>query len=563
MKINMRLLLLCVAMVTAAQGDLVHTRVHRFIDISSHIASTITSIEVKNEASQASSRYTVAVPSTRAESLAYISLETTQGNVSFVREPAAASGGHMLFHAPLVLAPGETAAAKIYTSFVGLLAPLPASIAQNENQLVKYTDTHHFYSPYRSQEEETTVELGTTVIESRSSLPPSKVAGSSLRYGPYKATTAFSSGGAGLHVHYECNRPFVTMTSVERRVEVSHWGGAVSISDDYGVLHSGAVLKGPFSRFEYQRNPKAHGASAFRALTATLPADASGVYYGDDTGNITTATLTSTNTSLIVAMQARFPMFGGWRNRFQLLYELPSGSLLTREEGREVLSLAVHIPIEGAVARRLTVRVGIPEGATDARIEQGDGLVQFEELARETAPRHLDWAGKEVLVLRSLQPLVPAHGGAGPLRISYKLGWIGSLRRPLALAVTAVCLLAGFVGLSVVTASLNQCTERDVVAALLEQYALAVKTKSSLLKERELKREGDKRLAQCNREIEVVKADLGKISRSEAVKLRRLEEHWPSLEEARLKAKTEEQWAEVGSRCEGLARDARDSLAAW
>ena len=61
-------------------------------------------------------------------------------------------------------------------------------------------------------------------------------------------------------MHYECNRPFVTMEEVDRRVDISP-DGEVTVTDHYSLLHSGAALKGPFSRFDYQRNQKANTAT--------------------------------------------------------------------------------------------------------------------------------------------------------------------------------------------------------------------------------------------------------------------------------------------------------------
>lgn len=39
---------------------------------------------------------------------------------------------------------------------------------------------------------------------------------------------------------------------MERIVEVSHWGN-IAVEEHIDMRHSGATLKGPFSRFDYQR----------------------------------------------------------------------------------------------------------------------------------------------------------------------------------------------------------------------------------------------------------------------------------------------------------------------
>jgi len=54
-------------------------------------------------------------------------------------------------------------------------------------------------------------------------------------------------------VHYENNSPFLTVTQMTRVIEVSHWGN-IAIEETYDLVHSGAVLKGPFSRYDYQRH---------------------------------------------------------------------------------------------------------------------------------------------------------------------------------------------------------------------------------------------------------------------------------------------------------------------
>lgn len=98
-----------------------------------------------------------------------------------------------------------------------------------------------------------------------------------------------------------------------REVEVSHWGklerlpfncsgymflsiaiGNIAVEDIYELKHAGAVLKGGFSRFEYQARRGAPSPS-FRSLTASLPAQAHDIYYRDQIGNISTSGMTYTD----------------------------------------------------------------------------------------------------------------------------------------------------------------------------------------------------------------------------------------------------------------------------
>ena len=52
-------------------------------------------------------------------------------------------------------------------------------------------------------------------------------------------------------VHYECNFPFVVATVVERKIEISHWGGNIAVEEYVELENKGALLKGTFSRLDY------------------------------------------------------------------------------------------------------------------------------------------------------------------------------------------------------------------------------------------------------------------------------------------------------------------------
>lgn len=55
-----------------------------------------------------------------------------------------------------------------------------------------------------------------------------------------------------MKIHYENNSPFLVVTRLERVIEISHWGN-IAVEETIDLLHSGALLKGPFSRYDYQR----------------------------------------------------------------------------------------------------------------------------------------------------------------------------------------------------------------------------------------------------------------------------------------------------------------------
>lgn len=55
-----------------------------------------------------------------------------------------------------------------------------------------------------------------------------------------------------MKIHYENNAPFLTISSITRTIEVSHWGN-IAVEETIDLRHTGAYLKGPFSRYDYQR----------------------------------------------------------------------------------------------------------------------------------------------------------------------------------------------------------------------------------------------------------------------------------------------------------------------
>lgn len=75
-----------------------------------------------------------------------------------------------------------------------------------------------------------------------------------IHLSPRLATTFLLSLQDAFKVHYENNSPFLTITSMTRVIEVSHWGN-IAVEENVDLKHTGAVLKGPFSRYDYQRQP--------------------------------------------------------------------------------------------------------------------------------------------------------------------------------------------------------------------------------------------------------------------------------------------------------------------
>lgn len=211
---------------------------------------------------------------------------------------------------------GQTIRLTLKQHFTGRLVPLPVFISQGEPQLVVFSGSAVWVSPYDTTRQTTTVQLPSRRVEDYSVVEPTRQQRTTLVYGPYDATVAGSR--EPMRVHFENNSPFITADSVEREIEVSHWGN-VAVEEHYEVHHAGAKLAGGFSRLDYQvwqhtcgracvlvasptsppptPQTKSVKSSSFRKFTCVLPASASGMYYRDIIGNISTSEVSRTRRS--------------------------------------------------------------------------------------------------------------------------------------------------------------------------------------------------------------------------------------------------------------------------
>jgi oligosaccharyltransferase complex subunit alpha (ribophorin I) len=106
-----------------------------------------------------------------------------------------------------------------------------------------------------------------------------------------------------------------------RVIEVSHWGN-IAVEETIDMYHSGAKLKGSFSRFDLMRRQGAQ--SSVKSFKTLLPPTAKDVYYRDEIGNISTSNLRESSEQVELELRPRFPLFGGWRTHYTVGYNVPS-----------------------------------------------------------------------------------------------------------------------------------------------------------------------------------------------------------------------------------------------
>lgn len=173
-----------------------------------------------------------------------------------------------------------------------------------------------------------------------------------------------------MSIHYLNNYPMAKFSSMSKELEVSHWG-AITVEEIYELKHAGAVLKGGFSRFDYQMR-RTGSSPSFRNLVTTLPGTASNIYYRDQIGNISTSEMkTDKNGDIELEIQARFPIFGGWQTQFYLGYMIPTENALfvDAETGKFSLKFDFFTAFNDVWVEDMEIKVILPEGCTDISVK--------------------------------------------------------------------------------------------------------------------------------------------------------------------------------------------------
>ena len=157
---------------------------------------------------------------------------------------------------------------------------------------------------------------------------------------------------------------------------MSHWG-SISIEEIYELKHAGAVLKGGFSRFDYQMR-RSQSSPSFRSLIGTLPQQANNIYYRDQIGNISTSYVRPGDGELEIEIETRFPMFGGWQTQFYIGYSIPTEVALfvDSETGRHNLKFDFFTIFEDVWVEDMDIKVILPEGCTDIQVDAPYAVTQ-------------------------------------------------------------------------------------------------------------------------------------------------------------------------------------------
>lgn len=136
-----------------------------------------------------------------------------------------------------------------------------------------------------------------------------------IAYSPYENIPPFSVQKQTVHYGKE---PSFTITNMERVKEEPHWG-----KETINQVHSGALLKGPFSKFDYHESQKrfSNGLSSVSAFTAVLPASQNLIYYKDVTANVSSHLRILLDT-MELHVQLMFTLLGILKRFYTIVYNI-------------------------------------------------------------------------------------------------------------------------------------------------------------------------------------------------------------------------------------------------
>lgn len=344
------------------------------------------------------------------------------------------------------LAAGADTVVEVHLTLTHLLSPHPKEITQvplhlasvggrrggrrlvlkAESQFVVLETSSRVASPYSVTRQKTTIKLPPGKLESFTKDAPSKHEGEAIVYGAYDGAGPFALAPVKLHVEH--NAPFVVVKDLERLVELSNWGN-IAVEETLRLAHEGAVLKGPFSRFDFQRDRRER-MPVVQAFKTLLPAAARDVYYRDEIGNISTSHLRELDEAVELEIRPRFPLFGGWKTNYYIGYNVPSYEYLFASGSSFVLRMRLldHV-FDNMVIDALTLRIVLPEGATDIKLTTPYPVEREPDTIHHT---YLDTSGRPVIVARK-RNLVEGH--IQDLELTYTFDRLSMVREPLMLIV--------------------------------------------------------------------------------------------------------------------------------
>ncbi|KAL1702316.1 Ribophorin I [Schizophyllum commune] len=436
-----------------------NTAVVRIVDLGGSVTQVTTTYAAK--ALEAADTYTIALTSEDRGHTSWIEAKLKGESAALeLREHAAdpESDVHLVdVVLPQRLEAGAALTLVLDTVQTHATWPWPDHAKQLDDQALKYKTGLFVVSPYETHVQRTKLRLASPDVLSYTTpenldaftkdVPVTK-SGATITYGPYEnippsATKDFAeSTQQSVVVHYKYDYPVYEVTEYTRAAEISHWGANLNIQDEVTLYNAGPKLKGQFSRLDYQGQAyfKRSNPLIIPGLALHLPAGVRDVYYYDQIGNVSTSALRTppksasskraANQFSLLEMRPRYPILGGWKYSFTLGWDAPLGDSASYDAktGTYFVEVPIMLGLPAAVVDELTVKIVLPEGATDV-----DYVLPFPAIsqASDTHITYLDTTGRPELIFK-YKDLTEKHAQA--IYVSYKVSTAAHLKKPITVA---------------------------------------------------------------------------------------------------------------------------------
>ncbi|KAL4511992.1 hypothetical protein ABPG72_012837 [Tetrahymena utriculariae] len=322
------------------------------------------------------------------------------------------------------IAPQSSAIITLEEKFVNRQVPYPREIRINEDQKILFKDNAYIYTPYFVKTQYT-VYKASNIITHTESEKAQKLRKGGIKFGEFSEIQAFSS--YPIEIHSENNTPLIYLTKATKSIDVSHWGN-IAVDSSYNLVNEGAYLKGEFGRVDYNKYNPQSGKHALKSLSAELPYHATGVWYRDVIGNISTSNGFRDKQEKVVKLNImpRYPVVGGWKSAWNLGYNLNTTRYL-HTDGNDgfVLKQLFSIPFNDLLAQDYELKVILPEGATDIKSELPFSV---DSQYTENTFSYLDTNGRPTLVFKK-KNVIDFHNQY--FYVHYKLSTINLIKKPL------------------------------------------------------------------------------------------------------------------------------------
>lgn len=390
--------------------DISIIRAERTIDISIQVVKVLVKYELKNDGKKNVNSFVHLLQVKEFSRVAYITAVDREKDVKLpVTIMEARSGnkmmGYALYKVELLkpMSPGGKASLTVEYHLTEYLEPFPTKITQAETQFVIYKGNAHIACVYPVKHEVTAIILPTGKLESYTTVSPTSVDSSRITYGPYKDQKPYTM--EEIVVHTENNSPFVVATDILRLIEVSHWGN-IAVEETINIVHKGAVLKGSFSRLDFQMDRRGSRRPVVTQYRTLLPASAKDIYYRDEIGNISTSAVRKVSDAVELIIQPRFPLFGGWKTDYVLGYNVPAYQYLYSSGNKFALKMRVvdHL-FDNSVIEHMKLKIILPEGSRNFNLTTPYPMKRCPDELHFT---YLDTTGRPVIVLEK-DNLVDSH----------------------------------------------------------------------------------------------------------------------------------------------------------